>query len=70
LLASLKTLTNSIFFSESSIKFLFRVSFALTGRFFHVYIQSRLSEQISGFQAVTEKLLEAQAATRKPEQAL
>jgi hypothetical protein len=65
LLASLKTLINS----KSRINFLFRLSFALIGRFFHVYIHSRLSEQFSGSQ-VAEQLLETQAAIRKPEQAL
>jgi hypothetical protein len=47
LLASLKTLTNSKSCSESRIKFLFRLSFALIGRFILVYIHSRLSEQFS-----------------------
>ncbi len=45
LLASLKTLTNSKRFSESRIKFLLRLSFALLGQFFLVYIHSWLSEQ-------------------------
>jgi hypothetical protein len=44
--------------------------FALIGRFFPVYIHSRLSEQFSGSQGVTEQLLETQAAIRKPEKAL
>jgi hypothetical protein len=50
-LASLKTLTSSNKFSVNRIKFLFRRSFALIGRFFPVYIHSRLSEQFSGSQA-------------------
>jgi hypothetical protein len=37
--------------SESHIKFMFRLSFALIGQFFLVYIQSRLSEQFSESQA-------------------
>jgi hypothetical protein len=60
LLASLKSLTNCKSCSESRIKFLFRLSFAIIGHFFLVYIHSQLSEQ----------LLKAQAAIRKPEQAL
>jgi hypothetical protein len=50
-LASLKTLTDSKYCSVSRIKVLFRLSFALIGRFFPVYIHSRLSEQFSGSQA-------------------
>jgi hypothetical protein len=46
LLASLKSLTNSKSCSESRIKFLFRLSFALIGHFFLVYIHSQLSEAI------------------------
>ncbi len=49
LLASLKT--NSKSCSESRIKFLFRLSFALIGQFFVVYIHRRLSEQFSELQA-------------------
>jgi hypothetical protein len=60
LLPSLKTLTNTKSCSESRIKFMFRLSIALIGRFILVYIHSWLSEQ----------LLKAQAAIRKPEQAL
>jgi hypothetical protein len=52
LLASLKTITNSKNCSESRIKFQVRLSFALTGPFFPVYIHSRLSEQFSGSEAV------------------
>jgi hypothetical protein len=52
LLASLKTLTNfKHCYSESRIKFVFRLSFALIGRFFPVFIHSRLSEPFSGSQA-------------------
>jgi hypothetical protein len=43
----LKTLTDS----ENHIKFLFRLSFALIGKFFPVSIHSRLSKQFSGLQA-------------------
>jgi hypothetical protein len=46
LLASLKRLTNSKSCSASRIKFLFRLSFALIGPLFLVYIHSRLSEQL------------------------
>jgi hypothetical protein len=50
---SLKTLTGSEHCSESRIKFLFRLSFALIGQFFpaYIYIHSRLTEQFSGSQA-------------------
>jgi hypothetical protein len=50
LLASLKTLVNSKHCSVSRIKFLFRLSFALIGRFFLVYeyIHTWLSDQFSG----------------------
>jgi hypothetical protein len=51
LIASLKTFTNSKNCSASRIKVLFWLSFALIGRFFPVYIHSRLSEQFSGLQA-------------------
>jgi hypothetical protein len=51
LLASLKTLTNSKNCLVSRIKFLLGLSFALIGRFFPVYVHSRLSEQFSGSQA-------------------
>ncbi len=46
----MKTLTNSKNCSKSQINFLFRLSFALIGRFFPVYIHSRLSEQFSRLQ--------------------
>jgi hypothetical protein len=49
LLASLKTLTISKNYSESRIKFLFRLSFALIARIFSIH--SRLSDQFSGSQA-------------------
>jgi hypothetical protein len=42
--------TNSKSCSESSIKFLFRLSLALIGQFLE-YIQSRLSEQFSESQS-------------------
>jgi hypothetical protein len=51
LIASLKTLTDFENCSESRIKFLFRLSFALFGKFLTVYIHSRLSEQFLGSQA-------------------
>jgi hypothetical protein len=38
---------------KSRITFLFWFSFALIGKFFPMYIHSRLSEQFSGSQAVT-----------------
>ncbi len=47
LLASLKTLTSSKSCPESRIKVLFRLSFALIGPFFLMYIGNRLSEQFS-----------------------
>jgi hypothetical protein len=60
-LASLKTLTDSENCSEKSrIKFLFWLSFALIGKFFPMYIHSRLSEQFSGSQAVTVPALMVQ----------
>jgi hypothetical protein len=51
LIASLKTFTNSKNCSVSGIKLLFWLSLALIGRFFPVYIHSRLSEQFSRLQA-------------------
>ncbi len=39
--------------SNNRIKFLFRLSFSLIGRFFPVDIPGQLSEQLSGTQAVT-----------------
>ncbi len=51
LLASLETLTNFKSCSESRIKFLFRLSFALIGRFILVFIHSWLLEQFSESQA-------------------
>ncbi len=52
LFASFKTLADSSEnFSQSRIKILFRVSFALIGQLFPVYIHSRLLEQFSGSQA-------------------
>ncbi len=47
LLLLLKTLTYSKSCSESRIKFLFRLSFALIRQFFLVYIYNRLSEPFS-----------------------
>ncbi len=71
-LASMKTLNVLILkvVPKARIKFLFRLSCALIGRFILVYIHSRLSEQFPEPQAVSEQLLQAQAAIRKPEQAL
>ncbi len=56
LLASLKTLTNSKTCFESRIKILFRLSFALTGRFYPVYnyIHGRLSEQFEDHWRLSE----------------
>ncbi len=51
LLASVKTLTNSNSYSERRNIFKCRLSFALIGRFFPLYIHSRLWEQFSGTQA-------------------
>jgi hypothetical protein len=51
LLAFLKALTNSKNCSVSRNKVLSRLFFALIGRFFPMYIHSRLSEQFSGSQA-------------------
>jgi hypothetical protein len=51
LLASLKRLPNSKSCSECRIKFIFRLSLALLGQFFLVYMHSRLSEQFSESQA-------------------
>ncbi len=70
LLPSLKTLTYYKNCSESRIKFLFLLSFALVCKIFPVYIYSRLSEQFSESQAGYEQLLETHAAIRKPEQTL
>jgi hypothetical protein len=51
MLASLKALTNDKDCSETRIKFLFRLSFSLIGRFSAEYIHIRLSKQFSGSQA-------------------
>jgi hypothetical protein len=51
LLASLQTLPDSENCSESRIKFLFRLSFALIGQCFSNVFHSQLSEQFSGSQA-------------------
>jgi hypothetical protein len=51
LLASFENTTDSENYSESHIKFLFWLSFALIGQFFPVYIHSRFSGQFSGSQA-------------------
>ncbi len=63
LLGSLKTLTNSKNCSVSRIKFLSRLSFALIGRPFSVYIHSRNNFQ--DHRRVTGQLLETQAVIRK-----
>ncbi len=58
LLASLKTLTNCKNCSVSRIKFLFRHSFALIGRFFPVYIHSgRISQLVSDFKEVSRNFI-------------
>jgi hypothetical protein len=49
---------------------LFRLFFAIIGKFFLEYIHSRLFDQFSGSQAAFGTTLETQAAIRKPEQAL
>jgi hypothetical protein len=51
MLVSWKMFTSSKSCSESRIKFLFRLSFALIGQFFLVYSHNRLSEQFSESQA-------------------
>jgi hypothetical protein len=65
--ASLKIepLTNSEDCSQSCRKFLFTLPLSLVGRFSPVYIHGRLSEQLSGSQAVfrTTFILKSQAAT-------
>jgi hypothetical protein len=64
--ASLKTLTNSKDFSESCIKFLYRLSLALIGQFSQctMYIHGWLLEQLSG--SPPEELLDV--AIRNPKQ--
>jgi hypothetical protein len=63
--------TNSKSCSESRIKFLFRLSFALNGQFFPVYqVHTFLAGIWNNFQnhrRVSEQLLKPQAAIRKPE---
>jgi hypothetical protein len=66
LLASMKTLTNSKSCSESRIKFLFRLSFALIGRFFSCTFRNNFQDH----RWVTEQPLETHAAIRIPEQDL
>jgi hypothetical protein len=71
LLAPVKTLTVSKNCSESRIKLLFRLPFALSDRFSPVYIYVRFSGQfvrVTG-RRLSEKILETQAATRNQEQA-
>jgi hypothetical protein len=70
LIASLKTLTNSTNFSESRIKFLFRLSFALIVDFSQCTILAGFRNNFQDQGRVTEQPLETQAAIRKPEQAL
>ncbi len=62
----LKILTNSKDGSESRIKFLFRLSFSLTGWFFPVYFRNNFQDH----RRLSEQLLESQAANGKPEQVL
>jgi hypothetical protein len=72
LFASLKTLTNSKSCSESRIKFMFRLSFTLIGKFLLVYstFTDGFRNNFQNHRRVSEQLLKAQAAIRKPEQAL
>jgi hypothetical protein len=70
LLASYKRLTNSNSCSESRIKFLFRLSFAFIGQFFLCTFIAGLWNNFHNLRRVLEQLLKAQAAIRKPEQAL
>jgi hypothetical protein len=70
LLASLKTLTNSTNCSESRIKLLLRLSFALICRFFQCTFIACFRNNFQEDGRVKEQLLETQAAIRKPEQAL
>jgi hypothetical protein len=53
--------------SESRIKFLFRLSFALIGRFFSVYIHSRLFEQFSESEAGSGKTFKGTGGYQKAE---
>jgi hypothetical protein len=64
-LASMKTSC-----SESTHKTSIQAFLCSYWCFILVYIHNRLSEQFSESQAVSEQLLQAQAAIRKPEQAL
>jgi hypothetical protein len=68
-LASMKTLTNSKNCSESHIKFLFRLSFALAD-FFQCTCIAGFRNNFQDHMRVMEQLLETLAAIRKPEQAL
>ncbi len=66
-----KKLANSKNRSESRLKSLFRLSFALLGRFFPLYIHCRgFRNNFQDHRRVTEQLLKMQAAIRKPIQAL
>ncbi len=53
----MKTITYSKNCTESRIFFLFRLSFALIGRFFTVYIHSRLLNNLLGSQAAFRRTL-------------
>jgi hypothetical protein len=63
--ASLKTLTNSKINSEIRIKFLFRLSFVLIGRFSPAFMQGRLSEQFSGSHAAFGTIFRVTGGCRK-----
>jgi hypothetical protein len=69
LLAYLKTL-NSKNRSESRIKFLFRLSLALIGRFFQCTFIAGFRKNFQEHRRVTEQLLETQVAIRKLKQVL
>jgi hypothetical protein len=69
MLASLKILTKPINYSESRIKFLFRLSFARNGKFFQCTFIAGFRNNFQDHRRVAEQLLETQDAIRRLEQA-
>ncbi len=65
LLDSLKTLTNSKSCSESRIKFLFGLSFALIGKFFYCTFIAGFRNNFQNHRWASEQLLKAQVESAK-----
>jgi hypothetical protein len=69
-IVSLKTVPDYENCSESRIKFLFRLSFALIGQFFPCTFMAGFRNNFQDHRRVMEQLLETQAVFRKSEQSL